>query len=758
MSVKTTVQTYKTSQTITRTFKILGNEPGATVRKYRSHLGDGDIYTGHGGKVLCSVLANLTMPNSYTVRLKLRYDVWESSYNPNATKGGADRLYFEVVKDINLRNFIDEGRRSLNDGRTTITTASTIALAATAPEAYYQAWYNTKDSRTGWMSIDPNDYPSINRAQTWIPLKDIRVKIDGSGSELNKVGNIGISGKITFRVTRTDVVTKKVVDDDAVTRNAAALRYGSSPAAITLTSNIQSVLGRGYDICDRYANSGSCRGVVLDLNKLNTYRRIIPDTVESADSYTYEGEGIEEYTRSIEKKLNISVSANAFGASFSNETKTSFKEDTYTKEGYKMITQRDYFKHAAYTVDGFSSPTQLIPFLTSKFLTDLDTMTATEFVKAYGTHIVLGMVEGARFDYNMSYRENITKKSTAKSFETTTSVSYSSTGAVNKPKEEQKKSNSEKVYDDLVAGKLDSKKLDSFTKYVTATKNNAVPTTNSASGSKPAANPAGWGFSASVGYTETETTTNNKETKSTEVKCAGIGGDPVLLARVTRDLSLFDSWWNNLRKYNYAFIDFIENTLVPIYEFVPAGHRLSAAMVKQASDAYQAERGRATVEYRDVVLTNYHNSKGSANTTVVQDDDEISTKSGKDTGWTLNAELINFLDGTVGCAVAVNIHEGGINAGRSVLQTHMTIPVPLGNYRAMAIDTTRLATTRYQTEGKITGEIHDWFEITEQVANCPFFNTYTGQVFLKVDGSGGDKGNIGIQLSLRVPVICYKNF
>lgn len=775
---KTTTETFKTSPvSITKSFQILGNKDGATVKKYRNHLGDGDIYTGSGGKVMCSVSAKLSTAGTNAVRLTLRYDVWESSYNENATKGSVDRLYIETYQDIDLTSFINEGRRSSSDSRTTVTTKSSIQLASTYSEAFYKAWYNTKDSRTGWMSIDPKDYPSENRVQSWMPLSNIRVKIDGSGSELTSVGNIGVSGTITFSVIRTDVVTKTIIDDDATARSATALNTGGAKAQLKLTDNITNVLGRGYDICDFYANSRSCKGFVFDIDKLNQYLRILPDTNEYSDYQAFSGEGVEEYTRDIETKLNIKVSAHAFGASFSNETKKSFKESSYKKEGYKMVTQQYFFKHASYTVDGYSHPPQLMPFLSSKFLRDLNEMSATAFINAYGTHVVLGMQEGARFNYNMMYRENITKKSTAKSFENTTSISYDKTGGIATPKQEPTKSNVETIYNDLTKDGLTADELKAFTEHITALKGNSNSNTNSkadasnkgtttgntsgannnnAGSGKPSSNSL-FGGGVEVGYSTSETTSSSQETKSTEISCSGIGGDVILLQKAVKDLSLVDTWWNTIRQNAFAFFDFIPGTLVPIYEFIPAGYRLTPAMVKKASDDYQASKGQASVEYRDVITTKRFSSQGTANTTVVETDSDIYSQSGKNTGWKLRAELVNFLDGTVGCAVAVNISEGGLGAGRSELQSHLTIPVPLSGYQAMAIDTSRLSSTIYTQQGTIRGQHHEWIDITEELRNCPFFNTYSDRIYIKIDGPGDDEGNIGIQLGLRVPVICYKN-
>ena len=757
MGTKITYSTKTVNQGFVKPFEFLGNVGTAKVQKFRSYLGDGDIKSGDGGKVLVSVRANLSLYTPNTVRLRLRYDVWESSYNQNASKGKADRLYFEAYQDFNLSQFINESQTIYNKTTGNITTKVTSSSLSLTPysEAYYIDYYKTKDERHGWYPIDVNSYPAQNIRQSWIPVGEIRVKIDDGGSELNKAGNIGIRGMIYFTVKRTDVIQTTEVTDDVSSVTPSNRTTGSGSTLGSIENNVRSVLGHGYDICDQYANNKSCRNAVLDLDALNQYRRILLDNNRDTYVVTNSGEGVEEYTKNIEKKLSISASGSLFGASFASETKTSFKEDTYKKDGYKMLTQRDVFTYKTYKIDGYAAAKkQLSSFVTKNFLSDLNTMNADQFVKTYGTHVLLGMALGARFNYNYSYRESVTKLSTASSFETSASISYSADGKVNKPKKEEKKSQAEEIYEKMMSAEtLDPKLLEQYIKFKESVKSGSAPKENSNGTTTPAK--GGNGFAISTSYSESTSVSAFNETKSSEITANGGGGSIVALNKAINDLTYYNAWVDTIESNDFVFADFVKGTIIPIYEFVPVGYKLSAEKVKEASEKYQISCGIKGVKRDKATLYKDFNSQGKNNSTNIHDDNEVSSQSGKGLGWRFNAELINFENGEVGAAIALNVYEGGLDANRTVLQSHLTKIIPLGNCDSMAIDTS-LTHTKYTTEANLTGKHHEWIDVTNYFTNCKFIDTYSSRIYVKLDGSGDDKGNIGVKGCLKVPVIKFQ--
>ena len=73
----------------------------------------------------------------------------------------------------------------------------------------------------------------------------------------------------------------------------------------------------------------------------------------------------------------------------------------------------------------------------------------------------------------------------------------------------------------------------------------------------------------------------------------------------------------------------------------------------------------------------------------------------------------------------------------------------------MAIDTS-LTHTKYTTEANLTGKHHEWIDVTNYFTDCKFIDTYSSRIYVKLDGSGDDKGNIGVMGRLKVPVIKFQ--
>ncbi len=202
-------RTTTTNFTLDETFEFLGNEGNAKVYKQNNSWGDGDIDTGHGGKVIVSITANMTQINNNNLRLTITYKVWESSYY-NTSDKNIDSLYFTATKDIDIKRF-NKNTVTKKDN-STITTTETPKLIDCS-EAYYTDYYHTKKSRHDWYPIDPTSElepawyggqtPS-RKPQSWIPLKNPKnddvlfVKIDDGGSELKEVGYIGIKGVLSI--------------------------------------------------------------------------------------------------------------------------------------------------------------------------------------------------------------------------------------------------------------------------------------------------------------------------------------------------------------------------------------------------------------------------------------------------------------------------------------------------------------------------------------------------------------------------------
>lgn len=761
MPTSVTVQNVRSTNKYVKAFDFRGNID-ATVKKSVSYLGDGDIGTTDKGTNYGLVIANLSYnASTKKVRLSLKYEVREHGYNANVKKSNLDSLYFDAVQEYDVSDFFNSGRytRVTNNGATRIeSTPIASALSGTYKECYFATVF--KGKKHDFNQASDNLPGSGSRPQSWFPISSCYMKIDDSGNELNSKGNIGIRGQIVFTIERTDQIKTTTTTPEVSSPVPQGPKMGNESKLTSIPKKVEDVLCRGYDISGGYADIDSCRGRVLDVNLLNNYKRMVQRTYNRSESDHYEGEGIQEYTSSIEKKLNIKLSFNVKGFSFTNETNNSFKEDTFSKAGYKYVTHKDLYVKDAYHVQGYNTPTDLTGFLTQEFKNDLNNLSADQLVVKYGTHVVLGMKFGTRFCYNMHFRQSSQKKSTATSFSSASSISYKKDGGLQNKDNTAGKSGSTaaEIYNDLISGKLSPKALEAFAKYLSVAKNTSP---DQAAQKAKEGVPLNSG-SLSILYSQSTVKTSLQEDQSTIVKCTGCGGNAQLLQLITRsnEITQYEKWVLSANDSNYEFADFVPGTIIPLYELVPAGYRITAAQVSTAADLYLLTKKRSLVEYKKGVKIVPFNTLGSQNTENVNSDDEISSQSGKSIFWRARVELVNFDDGHCGYAISFKVHEGGRDANRSILLNHVTGDINLeSGCSSMAIDTERLrGVSVFEAESEWTGKYHGWQEATRYMQTGGIKNVVdcdAHTVEISLDGSGDDKGHVGIKGYLRIPWIGY---
>ena len=191
---------------------IKGNENGDAVKSHPTSAspGDGDINTGSGGYVYGSLNASCKLSGKYA-RIEFTYNVWTSDYGKSA-KG--DHLTINTSRLVDLSSYDSAPSPwtyiSNKGEKVTVKERFTYSLR-THSDAYYIDYYKAKDSRRGWLKVD-NSYPQSNKPQTWIPRENLRFKIDDSGSELTKAGNIGFEALVYISILVTHTTEKTFQD------------------------------------------------------------------------------------------------------------------------------------------------------------------------------------------------------------------------------------------------------------------------------------------------------------------------------------------------------------------------------------------------------------------------------------------------------------------------------------------------------------------------------------------------------------------
>ena len=779
MTTKTTRRTYQNRITLAETFDFRGNVGNAKVYKYNCNLGDGDINTGDGGKVIVSATANiaqLTNDPRY-LRLTVRYQVWESSYFKKPGKK-SDCLYFTATKDIDISRF--NKNTTCTKTNSTIKTIETVKLIA-CPEAFYTDYYNTKDSRHGWYPIDPNSKldpawyggraPS-NRPQSWIPLKNsygaLNVKIDDGGSELTKAGNIGIRGvlSIPLQIVGEETIVE-VIDDQASSVNRLPKSYGTNKVLSTISDDVMDCLGHGYDMCvGEYACVDGCKDPVMNVDALNQWKRINESRANGAYSIVEEGKTFEEYTSDISKKLEIKASASAFGATLSHQTTVTSKKETSKTRTCAFKTARDSVRQKVYKIEGFADSNVMTAFLSDNFLKDLNRVEAYKLIEKYGTHVLMGVYMGSRVDYNYMYDRSVSKETLSTSISTSTSFEFNASGLPSKKKTTPQKTYLEQLQEKLINAK-DANVIKELVVAIDKEKSNSSKNTAKPSSDGTGDAVRGTGGSCSVLTEENSTNTSNIETENSKTEVRVVGGDPALASLYAKEPSNAANYKDWVKSCSEPiFSDFLPGSIVPLYELIPAGYRLTASMVKSAMVRYYADHGVAFAnpKYGTMVLpyteyrgkddcVNYNKANGG------KQDGDICTQSGKTTGWQIGVEPVNFEDGSFIVALTLTVYEGGRGAGKSELQLRKKIEVPRKFiYQAANVPVIKnTAYIRDDVYGTIKGKEHGYVDVTDAVrrAGCQFIDTDTSRVYVKIDGSGNDYGNVGVKCKLKIPYLYY---
>ena len=593
-------------------------------------------------------------------------------------------------------------------------------------------------------------------------------KLINSDRAIVVVGNVRFDGKENISEEKDG---KKKDEDKKDNENN---KFINEDGTIILKGNVSSVLGCGYDICGEYARMNSIRMPVLDINQLNKDHKIIRQDMGGAmDLDSIVSESAQDYSSKIESKLNVKVSASACGASFSSENTTTSTKDTSISSRRRFISFSRYYRTNKYLITSRPESRYFIKFLGDDFLDALNNSTPEEIVNNFGTHVLFGLITGARFTYNLSYIKSSSEITKAKTFSSIDSIKFSETSGVVKDKviPQKKQSVEEIVTEEIRNGKLSDAKYKSALEYLAqiqtnSSKDKKAPNSENKSSSTSATSGGSngkFGFSISPNYSTTSTETNKFEEESTRVNCYAIGGNVESEYSMTPEN--YEEWWKSIKENSQNWCDFAPNTLIPIYELVPLGYKISAEDLHVAWTNYIKQHNVNYAKMGEDVIYQSIYVKGSSDVRVLrcnESDREISSSKNKLTGWKLYLELVNIENGDVALAVQLLVGEDGLNSGRSLLQLNEIVDLGRSVRGDSMIDTTKVNPV-YTVFGEIYRQVvNEYLDITRFVRDCPFLDLSDGKrVYIMLDGKDdNDSKYIRFKAHVKVPVIydCQDNY
>lgn len=763
---------------VSNSFTLYGNRD-ATVEVVKR--GDGDLNASNSRIVKVSATPpTLTYdPNSGNVKASVRIttQAWEKDYNKGSKR---DNLKFS--KTITQQLQVGKGRTEIGKGAKNSNNKfdcyeiTEVTAVPFSPNGYgsvnYKSYY--PGDTEGFRNLSPYDFPNENQSQEWMTMEDIQVQVNNKGSELSGTNNFAVKGVMNFYFKVTTKTWKEYTVDKA-TNKAKVVTKPAKYGVITdgkVLPSLKEVLGFGYDITGSYCDTSSIQHSVVNFDAVNQLQRIKQSNSRAhVERKTISGESLEEYSHKLESSLNVKVSAACFGASFSSDTTTTSSEETSTSENRKFAQFKSVFKNREYEML-IDYKNNLDPaLLQPTFLDDLNTSDAATIIHNYGTHVLLGGIFGASAFYNMSYIKSVSNMSTATSFTNTTSIGYSPTGGTSGGKEKtEKKSAIAKLVDELNVDQLSDAKFKSImeTYQKELESQNKAKEDSKKSDSKPKQN----SFSGTTTYTESETESFSFENETTNAFGIVFGGDTVLAADIkSGELEKIVEWEKKLDHYNikqdnHIWCDFIPGTLIPIYEFIPVGYKVTPEDVRKEWTLYIESKGKALLGAKQKMLR-YPNSliirsgSGSIKNLAKElghgdTDTEISTKDNKTTGWKVRFELVNLDNGNVAVVVQLTVGESGLSANRTLLMLHQPLEVTNNQDELTVIDTTKCKSV-YEVSGNIYREEHKLIDVTRFFYDCPFLDfehNKTNKVRIGIDGGGGDEKNLRLEIdNFYLPVL-----
>lgn len=170
------------------------------------------------------------------------------------------------------------------------------------------------------------------------------------------------------------------------------------------------MLGYGYDATGKYAHPASVRGKILDMVKFaEDFGRINFFRSTSVGPELQIGRTLEECRESMGWNAGFSDSEiakykNLFKEKFASpfEGDKSFPDLSYQYLGISQV----HVQYHLYFLYMSHMEKKIYPYLTEEFRNDLETKSADDVIKIYGTHILTSIKIGERIDYLYRYAED----------------------------------------------------------------------------------------------------------------------------------------------------------------------------------------------------------------------------------------------------------------------------------------------------------------------------------------------------------------
>ncbi len=159
------------------------------------------------------------------------------------------------------------------------------------------------------------------------------------------------------------------------------------------------VIGFGTDVFGKYASSDNVLASVLDADALKDAGMLTLSGEESAEYTTISGTNITQYASSFGASVGLRGRYKYFSASI----RTNFDSSHYESEQFSFATTSELVKKQVLKIKNeYQYADVLEPYLTAAAADALSDWDPEDIFRSFGTHVLVGVYNGARLDYNLS--------------------------------------------------------------------------------------------------------------------------------------------------------------------------------------------------------------------------------------------------------------------------------------------------------------------------------------------------------------------
>ncbi|MFR9620377.1 MAG: BACON domain-containing carbohydrate-binding protein [Rikenellaceae bacterium] len=284
--------------------------------------------------------------------------------------------------------------------------ASEVSGGILISESSYnvQSYNITVASELPWRVVGSTDYSGLTDYSTWVSLTGL-----SSGNAGTSYMTVSLK-KNNFRSERSTTINLQQEYDGELVGDVMSISIRQAANSLALLDDY-GYLGYGYNTAGLYADWTGIKAKVLDWDKMESYNMINEVLyVSSVDYVAITDSSVEDAQDSLSVSAGVSAAYSGFTAEVKADYSTATQSYSETEYGSTSVI----VKLANITTNTAAASGGVLTEALKYCMTDqayLDicgysSMSASEVIATYGTHVMLGCTYGGTWQYSVSALRN----------------------------------------------------------------------------------------------------------------------------------------------------------------------------------------------------------------------------------------------------------------------------------------------------------------------------------------------------------------